>query len=293
MKILITGGTGFLGKYLIKSLDNGNEIYTLARNNSSFNFNLETNVPNLNESFDLVIHAAGRAHQTNTKSLNLLKLNVAATQNLLTAFNNTQRPKFFIFISSVSVYGMHQGELLNENTKLLAKDEYGRSKIEIELLLKEWCRKNSIILTILRLPLVIGKDAPGNLRSMVQAIKKGYYFNIAGGKARKSMVLAEDVANSILKVYKIGGIYNLTDGYHPSFFEISNLISGHFNKGSSITIPRGIAWIISKFGDLIGKKSPFNTSKFKKMTLDLTFDDSRAREVFGWNPTPVLKGFKL
>jgi hypothetical protein len=46
-------------------------------------------------------------------------------------------------------------------------------------------------------------------------------------------------------------------------------------------------------GDLLGNNSPVNSNKFKKIISDLTFDDSRAREAFGWNPTPVLEGFKF
>jgi hypothetical protein len=42
-----------------------------------------------------------------------------------------------------------------------------------------------------------------------------------------------------------------------------------------------------------GNNAPNNTNKLKKITSNLTFDDSLAREKLGWNPTPVLKGFKI
>jgi nucleoside-diphosphate-sugar epimerase len=128
---------------------------------------------------------------------------------------------------------------------------------------------------------------------MIKGIQNGYYFNIDGGKAKKSMILAEDVAQCILKVSEIGGIYNLTDGYHPSFLELSNHISIQLGKGKSINMPMWLAWIIANFGDLLGSKAPLNTNKLKKLTSDLTFDDSKARVAFGWNPTPVIEGFKL
>jgi nucleoside-diphosphate-sugar epimerase len=138
-----------------------------------------------------------------------------------------------------------------------------------------------------------GQNPPGNLGAMIKGIKKGYYFNIAGGKAKKSMVLAEDVASSILKVADIGGIYNLTDGYHPSFQKISNHISIQLGKGKLVNMPLCLAKIIAKFGDLLGSKAPLNTNKLKKITSDLTFDDSKAREAFGWDPRPVLEGFTI
>ena len=58
-------------------------------------------------------------------------------------------------------------------------------------------------------------------------------------------------------------------------------------------MPMWLARIIAKFGDLLGTKAPLNTNKLKKITSDLTFDDSKARETFGWNPTHVLEAFKI
>jgi nucleoside-diphosphate-sugar epimerase len=107
------------------------------------------------------------------------------------------------------------------------------------------------------------------------------------------MVLVKDVAKAILKVAEIGGIYNLTDGYHPSFEELSNHVSIQLGKGKPMNMPLWLARIVSNFGDLLGSKAPLNTNKLRKITSDLTFDDSKSREAFGWNPTPVLEGFKI
>jgi nucleoside-diphosphate-sugar epimerase len=105
------------------------------------------------------------------------------------------------------------------------------------------------------------------------------------------MVLAEDIAKYILKAAEIGGIFNLTDGYHPSFAELSEYISIRLVKGKPMHIPMWLARIIANLGDLLGSKAPLNTNKLKKITSDLTFNDSKAREVFDWNPKQVLDGF--
>jgi len=150
-----------------------------------------------------------------------------------------------------------------------------------------------VLLTILRLPLLVGENPPGNLGSMIKAIEKGYYFNIGGGKSKKSMVLANDVAAFIPKVASIGGIYNLTDGYHPNFYELSTLICKNRNKKIPLNIPSIIANLLGYIGDVIGKSMPLNTVKLKKITTDLTFDDSKAREIAGWNPNPVLNDLNI
>jgi nucleoside-diphosphate-sugar epimerase len=297
MICLLTGGTGFLGYFISKAISESNILVTLSRNIGQYSICLEQKVPVFFEKFDLVIHAAGKAHSVPKTSLEkqaFFDVNFKGTQNLLQGLEESQSlPKAFIFISTVAVYGKENGINISEDAPLLAKDPYGLSKIQAEQLVLDWCKKHNVICTILRLPLLAGQNPLGNLGAMIKGIKKGYYFNIAGGKAKKSMILAEDAAKSILKVAEIGGIYNLTDGYHPSFAELSNHISIQLGKGKPMNMPFWFAKIIAKFGDLLGSKAPLNTNKLKKITSDLTFDDTKAREAFGWNPTPVLEGFKL
>jgi nucleoside-diphosphate-sugar epimerase len=296
VNILLTGANGFLGKIISQQISESNKIWGLSRIGSDFDFFLEKDIPDFYLQFDIVIHAAGKAHsipKTESDNHQFYNVNVVGTKNLLEGLTKSGIPKYFVFISSVSVYGKDFGINIDENLHLGAIDSYGISKIEAERIVFEWCKKNNVICTILRLPLLVGNSPPGNLGAMIKAIQKGYYFNIGGGNAKKSMVLAEDVAKIITEVAKIGGIYNLTDGYHITFAEISNNISIQLGKRKPMNIPFWLASIIAKFGDLLGSKALLNTSKLKKITSDLTFDDSKAREAFGWNPTPVLEGFKI
>ena len=260
------------------------------------NIDLSVGVPIFDKSFDLVIHSAGLAHVVHESSLEInpfYEINVQGTLHLLEALERSGIPRHFVFISSVSVYGLESGRAITEEAPLLAIDPYGKSKIQAELIVSDWCKKNNVICTILRLPLLVGLNPPGNLGSMIRAIRSNYYFNVAGGLSQKSMVLADDVAASLLKVSEIGGIYNLTDGFHPSFSEISNHIAIQLSKSRPVNMPMWLATIAATFGDIFGNKAPLNTRKLNKITSDLTFDDTKAREVFGWNPTPVLEGFKV
>ena len=297
MKILLTGSSGFLGKVLFQRLNTLYSVKTLARNNSDYNVDLSTEENIIfSEKFELVIHAAGIAHKIpiNQSEVNLMyNSNVTGTTNLLKALERRIIPKRFVYISSVSVYGLNEGILINENNPLLALDPYGKSKIEAERIVCDWCYKHNICCTILRLPLVVGPNAPGNLRSMILGIKQGYYFNISGGIAKKSMVLANDVADYLIRASEIGGIYNLTDGYHPSFYELSQEIMCQVNRSKVYNLPKTLAIILSFLGDLIGSKFPINSKKYNKITSSLTFDDSAARISFGWNPKPILSNFRI
>lgn len=292
MNILLTGANGFLGKLIAIGLYEKYILYNLSRTSGDYKISLEKEIPFFRQKFDLVVHAAGKAHsvpKTAEEKKQFHDVNVSGTLNLLQGLERTGIPKQFVFISSVSVYGQEIGKNIDEEFSLVAKDPYGISKIEAEILVQEWCNKNQVICTILRLPLLVGENPPGNLGAMIKAIEKGYYFNINGGKARKSMVLAEDVAAFIPKVAVVGGIYNLTDGVHPNFNELSTAISKQKKKKIPLNLPLLITKLMGYAGDILGDKAPINSSKIKKITSDLTFDDSKARELLGWNPQSVLE----
>jgi nucleoside-diphosphate-sugar epimerase len=294
MKILLTGSNGFLGKVMLQTLSIKNEVYTLNRNSSDYNVDLSRDDCFFDQKFDLVIHAAGMAHSIPLSEEEIsmyFEINVNGTENLLYALSGSSLPKQFVFISTVAVYGEFNGSLINEQSQLKAIDPYGRSKIQAEQRVVQWCSKNDVIMTIFRLPLVVGLDPPGNLGKMINGLRKGFYFNVAGGSAKKSMVLASDVAKFVLKASEVGGIYNLTDRYHPSFFELSNNLSNQLGRSKPKNLPFWFANFLAKCGDILGSRAPLNSEKLIKITSTLTFDDSKAFEVFGWRPNPVLMGF--
>ncbi|AWK03007.1 UDP-galactose-4-epimerase [Flavobacterium crocinum] len=295
-KILFTGATGFLGRNVLPVLEELNySITTLGNSTTEIVCDISKEIPELPHGFDLVVHAAGKAHsvpKTEVEKKQFYNVNVTGTINLLKGLEQSHIPKQLVFISSVSVYGKHEGLSIAEHSSLEAKDSYGLSKIEAEIFVMDWCKKHNVVCTILRLPLLVGKKPPGNLGAMIKAIEKGYYFNIGGGKARKSMVLVKDVANFIPKVAVVGGTYNLTDGVDPSFSELSNIISKQKKNKTPLNLPLFVARTMGLVGDLLGDKSPINSLKLKKITSDLTFDDSKARTLLDWNPQSVIDYLK-
>jgi nucleoside-diphosphate-sugar epimerase len=299
MKILLTGASGFLGKYISNSLNRlGYAVDTIGRSPED---NIQIDLCFLKESidirYDVIIHVAAKAHiipRNVDEERMFYEVNLKGTRNLLKSLAHS--PKYFVFISTVSVYGILQGLNIDESYPRNAEDPYGKSKILAEEELEKWSLKENVTTTILRLPLLIGHDPKGNLQTIINAIKRGYYLNIGKGEAKKSMVLAEDVADFIPKAMIYGGIYNLTDGYHPSFKEISDAISTHFSakkvKHVSPFIIKSIA-LIGSFIEFIFKiRMPINRLKYEKMTKSLTFNDHRAKEI-GWKPREVLKNTDL
>ncbi|EDM37178.1 putative UDP-galactose 4-epimerase [Pedobacter sp. BAL39] len=297
MNILLTGASGFLGKYIVHTFHQDKVVRLGRGQDEDITCDLSTKVPVISSEFDLVVHAAGKAHsvpKTAAEKKSFFDVNVAGTRHLLAAIDKSgYLPKSFVFISSVSVYGLESGNNIPEDWPLKANDAYGMSKIQSEILAIEWCARNNVTCSILRLPLLAGSNPPGNLGAMIRGIRSGYYFNIAGGKAKKSMVLADDVARILNRVKDVGGIYNLTDGYHPAFCELSKVISDQINRTTVLNMPLWIARLAAKVGDFLGNSAPINSLKLKKIQSDLTFDDTKARKMLGWQPREVLKNFTI
>jgi nucleoside-diphosphate-sugar epimerase len=295
--ILLTGDNGFLGRHIKKAFTSQSVLFqTLNRTNADYIVDLYTTAPTFSSRFETVIHCAGAAHKVPKNQLEsnfLYDTNVKSTEHLIIGLEKIGIPKKFIFISSVSVYGTSSGTLIKEDDLLLASDAYGKSKIVCEKKITDWCEKYNIKYTILRLPLLVGSNPPGNLGDMINAIKKNYYFNISNINPRKSMVLAQDVSNIILKASEVGGVYNLTDGDHPSFVDLSKCISRQLNKSNVLTLPYFIVKLLGKIGDKLIPILPINSKKLSRMANDLTFDDTKAKIAFNWHPAKVLDGFKI
>jgi nucleoside-diphosphate-sugar epimerase len=243
---------------------------------------------------DMVVHCAGKAHSVSKDALQsklFFDINFEGTRRFCQAIDQSGfLPKTFVFISTVAVYGLIEGQQINENHLLNGETPYANSKIKAEQYLQEWGAKAGINILILRLPLIVGANAPGNLGKMVKGIQKGTYLSIGGGKARKSMVLASDVAALICRSNTLNGIYNLTDGYHPSFFELENLIAKHFKKGKPLNLPLFIAKGLALIGDLF-RVFPVNSDTIHKICSDLTFSDAKAQKEIAWKPLQVLENW--
>ena len=72
---------------------------------------------------------------------------------------------------------------------------------------------------------------------MIHGIRNGKYLSIAGGKARKSVLMVQDIANLLPMLIEKGGIYNVCDSYQPSFRELEMVICKQLNKKRPISIP--------------------------------------------------------
>ena len=296
-KLLFTGASGFLGNNIRHILEKSYEVHTIGlTDDDDIKINLAKEVPPIKMHYEMVLHAAGKAHSvpmTEAEKQVFYDVNYQGTVNLCSALEEAGIPSSLIFISSVAVYGCEFGEEITEEHPLEGTTPYAESKIMAEKYLTDWCAKNGVVLGILRPSLLAGRKPVGNLGDMVSGIKKGFYLNIAGGKVKKSILMAEDIANLLPLLEEKGGIYNVCDTYQPTFGELSASVAKQLGKHKPISIPYWMAWCMAKVGDLLGSNAPINSYKLEKMTKSLTFSNAKARRELDWEPLDVLTNYRI
>ena len=295
-KLIFSGGTGFLGKNAKPILDEKYQVTTIGiTENDDIKANFVKEILKLPERYDIVLHAAGKAHMTPSKLEEIqafYDINHKGTINLCKALEKVGVPKSFIFISTSAVYGIDNGNYVTEDYPLKGESPYAKSKIMAEEYLTEWCKDNNVILSILRPSLIAGHNAPGNLGAMVKGIKTGAYLSIDHGKARKSLLMAQDIAHLIPLLEEKGGIYNVCDNDHPSFGQLEDIIATQLGKRKPISIPYWMAKGLALIGDVI-KPFPINSSRLSKIVVSDTLSSEKAQRELGWKPMSTLWNYKI
>lgn len=296
---LITGWNGFFGSVFCSKLEASDKHLVRCGRvaDSDIVADLSLSIPVIDCDIQRVIHTAGVTPGPN-RPINTPKIfsdgNVRGTANLLAGLTE-QKPESFVLISSASVYGRTNGELIDESAPLLATSEYAKSKRDSEYLVSEWCDKHGVALTIVRLPLIVGNGAAGALGQLINAIRNNRFVLPGQGNARKSMVLATDVVDWLIQNPTVKGTFNLTDGKDPSYVELCDVITQHFARRKIRHMPLLVMKTAAIVGDagsfLINKPLPYGSLTHSQLTESLTFSTAAAKK-FGWKPRPVLENTK-
>ncbi|MBI4226314.1 NAD(P)-dependent oxidoreductase [Candidatus Roizmanbacteria bacterium] len=210
MKILITGGAGFLGLHLAKYLSKKNVNVTLAdiaeidekeypKSCQFFRADIR-NVQSINrlvKDLDVVIHAAAALPLWEAKEI--FEINVSGTRNLLQA-SLKNRVKRFIFISSTAVYGVPKKHPIFEDDPLVGVGAYGESKIQAEKLC-ESSRKKDLVITIIRPKTFVGTHRLGVFEILFDWIRDGKRIPVIGsGNNRYQLLDVDDLVEAIYRL---------------------------------------------------------------------------------------------
>ena len=170
MAVLITGASGFVGRYFVEyaaeKFGKENLVLLTSADNSYYKCILHKDYSFKKEDFldagidniEVIFHIGGytpkNASENCVRNISLLSKNLSNTVHLLE--NLPSVPKKFVYISTVSVYSQTEG-LVCEETDYTDNDLYGISKLMTEAYLQESARKQGFVLQILRLGQIYGE----------------------------------------------------------------------------------------------------------------------------------------
>lgn len=207
MKVLITGGAGFLGLHLARFFSqNKYEVYLLDiadfdkkeyPKNCHF---IKSDIRNKTlmyryiKGMDFVIHAA--AALPLWKSEDIFAINVFGTKNVLEA-SLRNKVRRVIYISSTAVYGVPERHPIYENDSLIGVGPYGQSKIDAEKLCFEYIKKN-LNVSIIRPKTFLGTHRLGVFEILFDWIHDGKKIPVIGnGNNRYQLLDVDDLVEAI------------------------------------------------------------------------------------------------
>jgi len=295
--LLFTGGTGYLGHNIRAILDQTYHVTTIGITDSDeIKANFVSEVPSLPTRYDIVLHAAGKAHtypKTEAERQAFFDVNYHGTIHLCQALETVGTPKSFIFISTMAVYGSDGSSIVTEDHPLNGFTPYAKSKIMAEQYLMDWCKEHGLVLTILRPSLLVGPNPPGNLGAMINGIKKHRYLSIGGGRARKSFLMVYDIARVIPELSTLGGIYNICADDSVSYRQLEELICKQLGMSLPVSIPFWLAKCMAIIGDFIGRRFPINSRKLTLLTRTSLHSNAKIRATLHWKPLDILDNFVI
>ena len=277
-KILIVGKNSYIGLSLKHYLENEQSNYsveeldTLGFNGSVHNFN----------GFDAVVCVAGIAHIKETKENTQLYYEV----NRDLAVQIAEKAKadgvgHFIFLSTMSVYGMESG-VITLDTLPAPKNNYGKSKLQAEQLLSALCDE-SFKLTIIRPPMVYGKNCKGNFQAVVKLACKLPVFPKVNNA--RSMIYIDNLCNFIkICIDKSKtGIFCPQNQEYVNTSAMAKVIASQKSKklflsrtlGVLVAIVRPFSSLLTKaFGSLIYKDMESDNFSYCVIDIESSFKDS-------------------
>ena len=310
MKILLTGGSGFIGSAIceyFKGLNIPLELFSREDYDSLCNYTPIT-VSSARSSdnsqkilsriygCDIVIHLAAKAHDTKSTSVkNFEKLlaeyrqvNVDGTINLARMCIQAGI-KRFIYISSIKVNG--ESTRLNEPFRRKSPpnpvDPYGISKYEAEQGLLEIAKESELEVVIIRPPLVYGVGVKANFMSLVRLIKTNLPIPLGNfSKNFRSFVSIENLIDLIHLTMEHrdakNDIFLISDGYDLSTADLIREISLAMDKRCILLRVPPI--VLRVFFRIIGRHD-----QLSRLMQNLQIDISYTSEVLGWQPVYTMQ----
>jgi len=273
MRILITGIHGFVGSNITKKLKQNHSISGLSHTSPqkdemfrTFNWNELEKIP----PFDIVIHLAGKAHDTKitSQSNEYFNINVGLTKTIFDHFLKSDATKFIYFSSVKAVADTVINDTLTEDDIPNPRTPYGKSKLEAESFILSNTISKEKRVYILRPAMIHGPGNKGNLNLLYSIISKGYPYPLGLFNNQRSFTSIENLNFIIEKLIEKdiqSGIYQIADSESISTNDLITSMAKVLGKKPKIwNFPIRLIKAFARIGDLLAL--PINSERLKKLT---------------------------
>lgn len=311
MRVLITGGGGFIGSHLVDSqLAQGNHVRTIDLNldglahvaghpqlemvhGSITDFDL---LPELVQGINVIYHLASAHLDVTLSDANYALVNVQATQQLLQAAFKAGAHRF-VHCSTNGVVGEINNPPVDETAVCRPTNIYERTKLVGEEVALQFHEKTGFPVVIIRPSWVYGPRCPRTAKLMC-TVRKGRFIMFGDGKtlrhpvyisdAIRGMELAADSPNAGGEIYFIAGERYLTIGKLVQMIaEVLNVRPPFLR----LPLPLGkmAGYSLEMAFKPLGRRPPISQRSLDFYTKDNAYDISKARRELGFNPQIDLR----
>ncbi len=299
--VVVTGAAGFVGRAVVDRLRAaGREVRPIVREDRGGVEGaialgpLEQASPEalarVLDGAEAVVHLAARAHVLGDRGPGAeaayRAANVDATARLALAAVASKVPRF-VLASSVKVNGdaTLPGRPFRPGDPPAPTDVYGRSKRDAEVALADACRGSSTAAIVLRLPLVIGPGARGNVARLVDAIEAGRTLPVGAIDNRRSVLGLANLGDAIVAALDAqpapAGVHFVADADAVSTPALVRAIAGALGR------PVPLAFVpvaLLKLGARLAGRG----AEFGRLAGSLEVDASSFTAATGWKPGHTL-----
>ena len=303
MNILISGICGFVGTNLIKVLKKVHTLYGLdiidvekqmdIKRFSWTEFEPSAFPLQTLPKFDVIIHLAGKAHDTKKQSAaqSYFDINTGLTQKIFDFFLESSAKKFIFFSSVKAAADSVVGDVLTEDVIPTPVGPYGESKIQAEEYIKKHFTFSNTDkqVYILRPCMIHGPGNKGNLNLLYNVVKKGIPWPLGDFENRRSFTSIDNlcyVIEGLLTKDVPSGIYHMGDDEALSTNELIAIMCEVMGKQPHI-------WKMNKrfmegcagLGTLL--HLPLNTERLRKLTENYVVSNNKIKRALGIDKMPV------
>ena len=315
MRILITGGSGFIGSRLALAARRQEHAIVVAGQTNSeperarvtelSNAGVQVEHGPLQDSSyarrlvagcDAVIHLAAAQHEANVPDEYFFDVNVKGTETLLDACRDAGVRRF-VYGSTIGIYGESRGEVLDESTPPHPMNVYGRSKLRAEQIVNAYRGVPEI--SVVRISETYG---PGDFRllKLFRALDRGRFLVIGSGANRRQMIHVEDLGRGLLLAAAAPAAVGQTFVMAGAGVMTPREMVGHVAAALGRRAPRvrapmwpflAAAILFERTLSPLGIQPPLHRRRLDFFRKSFVFSTAKAQRVLGFAPTiPFAQG---